>query len=114
MYNKAHVQTRNPIDRAFGSLKGRFAKLKCELDSESCSMDGKLIASCVVLHNFSLRFESLTNTTFVDVEQNPEDYVDLMLEHATDQLPQSTMDSDTPALELGRRNEMNSVDTFNG
>ncbi|KAI9991324.1 hypothetical protein PInf_019005 [Phytophthora infestans] len=45
---------------AFGTLKGRFQILRRELDMNSDVEDKKVIASCFVLHNFSLTYERNT------------------------------------------------------
>ncbi|KAF4147248.1 DDE superfamily endonuclease [Phytophthora infestans] len=59
-FNKAHSRTRIPVEMAFGTLKGRFQILRRELDMNSDVEDGKVIASCFVLHNFSLTYERNT------------------------------------------------------
>ncbi|KAE8953627.1 hypothetical protein PF010_g32554 [Phytophthora fragariae] len=56
-FNKAHSRTRMPVEMAFGALKGRFQILRRELDMNSDVEDGKVIASCFVLHNFALTYE---------------------------------------------------------
>lgn len=55
-YNRAHVKTRNTIERAFGLLKMRF---RCLHRTGGClqsspSTCAKIITACAVLHNICI------------------------------------------------------------
>jgi hypothetical protein len=73
-YNKAHIQTRNVVERAFGVMKNRFFALKTGLrlkDPKKCS---NIIISAVILHNLCIKFgdngEDLSES---EDEDEPED-----------------------------------------
>ncbi|KAH9161459.1 hypothetical protein LEN26_001397 [Aphanomyces euteiches] len=90
-FNLAHSQTRNPIERTFGFLKGRFPILKTELDMNSVAEDGILISACVVLHNWCLRHETdalsyleLEGDLCLDSNMTEAQCTDPMLSHSDD------------------------------
>ncbi|XP_071032994.1 putative nuclease HARBI1 [Parasteatoda tepidariorum] len=52
-YNKAHILTRNTVERSYGILKRRFPCLSLGM---SCHVDNvsAIIVACCVLHNIAL------------------------------------------------------------
>jgi hypothetical protein len=74
-FNKAHRQTRNLIERAFGVLKKRFYALKTGFRVRNMEFAAKLVICAVVLHNMCILHgdvgEDLADTS--DSEQPPPD-----------------------------------------
>ena len=55
-YNRAHITTRNTIERCFGVLKRRFPCLQSGMQLKLPKVL-KVIVACVVLHNMTLHLE---------------------------------------------------------
>ncbi|KAG7384751.1 hypothetical protein PHYPSEUDO_002280 [Phytophthora pseudosyringae] len=54
VYNRLHSRTRIAVECAFGRLKNRFRILLGKLEQKTPERIGKLIQSCMVLHNMLL------------------------------------------------------------
>ncbi|EGZ10364.1 hypothetical protein PHYSODRAFT_518423 [Phytophthora sojae] len=54
VYNRLHSRTRIAVECAFGRLKNRFRILLGKLEQKTPKRIGKVIQSCVVLHNMLL------------------------------------------------------------
>lgn len=65
-YNRAHVKTRNIIERTFGMWKRKFGCLQRKL-SNSLNTTTKIIVACAILHNIAV-----TNNEWV--VENVEEY----------------------------------------
>ena len=106
-YNKVHAKTRNPVERAFGALKGRFPILKTELAMENEAEDGVIIAACFVLHNWCFRHERDSMGYLEDAVTSEEgssaaELVDKTLDHTDDDHTFNPRDYDAVQLEAGR------------
>lgn len=56
-YNRAHIASRNCVERCNGVLKGKFRCLNNERGLRySPDMVGKIITACAVLHNMSVQY----------------------------------------------------------
>lgn len=118
VYNRIHAQTRNPVERAFGALKGRFPILKTCLAMATEAEDGVVIASCVVLHNWCMRHEAnsidyLTEITKEEAESDGNVLDDAMLDHHDDDPHFFTRDTNMTALDLGKSKRQEYVELFN-
>ena len=72
-YNRAHLLTRNPIEKAFGLLKRRFfmlsTRLRLKLDNIA-----PFIMACCVLHNIAIqRRLSVPSEAYQEEDNNSED-----------------------------------------
>ncbi|KAF0733091.1 hypothetical protein Ae201684P_010138 [Aphanomyces euteiches] len=66
-FNKIHSRTSNPVECAFGALKGRWRILKRTLNMKNPSSCARTIVACMVLHNLTLDAnDDVELETFVD------------------------------------------------
>lgn len=74
-YNRHHRKARNCIERCFGVLKSRFRCLSKErVLMYSPVLAGKIIISCIVLHNFLIE-NHVTDFEFFDtIGQMPDEH----------------------------------------
>jgi len=68
-YNEKHTRTRQPIGRAFGSLKDRWQRLKY-IDIENVQEVPSVISAACVLHNFCLIADEGSIKEFFDLDDN--------------------------------------------
>ena len=54
-YNRAHIRTRNTVERAFGVLKKRFYCLALVLRVRDMALATKIITCCAILHNLAIQ-----------------------------------------------------------
>lgn len=71
-YNEKHSRTRQPIERAFGLLKGRWRRLK-HFDMENVQEIPSVISAACVLHNFCLIADAGSIEEFLDVDDDDDD-----------------------------------------
>ena len=64
-YNNKHARTRQPIERAFGLLKGRWRRLKY-VEMENVEDVPSVVSAACVLHNFCLIIDDGTIEDFFD------------------------------------------------
>lgn len=69
-YNRAHILTRNIVERTFGVLKKRFQILSKEMRYKP-NKCGNIIVASVVLHNFGIEVRDVYEADEVDVENEP-------------------------------------------
>lgn len=69
-YNRAHILTRNIVERTFGVLKKRFQILEkgMRFNPAKC---GNIIVASSVLHNFGIEVGDVFQADEVDVENEP-------------------------------------------
>ncbi|XP_052624812.1 uncharacterized protein LOC111888675 [Lactuca sativa] len=68
MFNHAHAQLRNYIERAYGVLKARFPILK-QMDPYPFPVQKNIVISCVAVHNFIRKYD-IEDELFTNFEQN--------------------------------------------
>ena len=68
-YNEKHTRTRQPIERAFGLLKGRWQRLKY-IEMENVHEVPSVITAACVLHNFCLIADEGNIEEFFDLDDN--------------------------------------------
>ncbi|GLV38130.1 uncharacterized protein CBL_10097 [Carabus blaptoides fortunei] len=66
-YNRAHIRTRNVVERCFGVWKGRFPGLTCDLRTK-LSTTLKITVATAVLHNIAKTADANTEEEFVNEE----------------------------------------------
>ena len=71
-YNEKHTRTRQPIERAFGLLKGRWRRLKY-IEMENVQEVPSVISAACVLHNFCLIADEGSIEEFLDVDNGDDD-----------------------------------------
>ena len=71
-YNEKHTRTRQPIERAFGLLKGRWRRLKY-IEMENVQEVPLVISAACVLHNFCLIADEGSIEEFLDVDNGDDD-----------------------------------------
>jgi nuclease HARBI1 len=68
-YNRAHIQTRNVVERSIGILKRRFPCLSSTLAYQPEKV-GKIMTVCAILHNIAIECqdqeEFLPDPNYVD------------------------------------------------
>lgn len=69
-YNRAHILTRNIVERTFGILKKRFQILEKGMRFDPTKCGNAIVASCV-LHNFGIEVGDVFQVDEVDVENEP-------------------------------------------
>ena len=68
MFNHAHAQLRNYIERAYGVLKARFPILK-QMAPYPFPVQRDIVISCVAVHNFIRKYD-IEDELFTNFEQN--------------------------------------------
>ena len=71
-YNNKHARTRQPIERAFGLLKGRWRRLKY-VEMENVEDVPSVVSAACVLHNFCLLIDDGTIEDFFDDDDVDDD-----------------------------------------
>ena len=71
-YNGKHARTRQPIERAFGLLKGRWRRLKY-VEMENVQEVPSVVSAACVLHNFCLIADEGAIEDFFDVDSDDDD-----------------------------------------
>ena len=74
-YNEKHTRTRQPIERAFGLLKGRWRRLKY-IEMENVHEVPSVISAACVLHNFCLIADEGSIEEFLDLDDDGDGGVD--------------------------------------
>ena len=69
IFNDEHVRGREPVERSFGHLKGRWRILLNEIDEETSRVKVTVMACCV-LHNICIMSE---DDTVIDHTMEPDD-----------------------------------------
>lgn len=69
-YNRAHILTRNIVERTFGVLKKRFQILEKGMRFHPAKCGNIIVASCV-LHNFGIEVGDVFQVDEIDVENEP-------------------------------------------
>lgn len=69
-YNRAHISSRNVVERTFGVLKKRFQVLTKEMRFEPHKC-GNVIVASAILHNFGIEVGDVFQADEVDVENEP-------------------------------------------
>ena len=68
-YNEKHTRTCQPIERAFGLLKGRWRRLKY-IEMDNVQEVPSVISAACVLHNFCLIADEGNIEEFLDLDDN--------------------------------------------
>ena len=55
-FNKAHIKTRNTVERAFGVLKKRFYAMSTGLRVKDMDFASKLVVAAMILRNLCIKF----------------------------------------------------------
>lgn len=75
-YNRAHMKTRNSVERSFGVLKQRFTALKSGLRVRDMVFTSKLVVAAVILHNLCIMHGDVIEAqeeAVMDAEEDIED-----------------------------------------
>lgn len=72
-YNRAHIRTRNVIERLNGVLKRRFACLARKLQN-SIPNTCNIIVTCAILHNISISTKQPVLESEIEIEDVPVAY----------------------------------------
>ena len=71
-YSEKHTRTHQPIERAFGLLKGRWQRLKY-VEIENVQEVPSVISAACVLHNFCLIADEGSIEEFLDLDNGAAD-----------------------------------------
>ncbi len=69
-FNKAHIRTRNCVERAFGQVKKRFYALHTGIRLKDPLETQKVIVSAFILHNLSIKLGSKDDELSEDEEED--------------------------------------------
>ena len=74
IWERVASKTRNPVECAFGILKGRFSVLKSGLNLHHEDDAARCMLSCVILHNICVDAAD-TGDEFIEIEENCEEII---------------------------------------